>query len=241
MTTSSIRQAIRAGTTLRGVHMTYPAPRIIEALAGLGLDFVYLDGEHGAFTAAEIEQHCVVADRRGITPIARVPDGARPTILRFLDRGVRGIIVPHVESAAAARQAVAGTYFAPLGERSYGGGFPANYRDKAGLPQFLQDCNDAVTLSVMIELREGLAAIDEIAAVDGVDYLSFGMMDLAQALGHPGRPDDPAVAAAVADASARIRAAGKPVREDFMRFAWIDDILFAGGKARLGQAGDPTR
>jgi 2-keto-3-deoxy-L-rhamnonate aldolase RhmA len=240
MTANSIRQAIRAGGTVRGVHLTYPAPRAIEALAGLGLDFVYLDGEHGAFTPGEIEQHCVVADRRGITPIARVPDNSRGTILRFLDRGVRGIIVPHVESVDEARRAVAATYFAPLGERSYGGAFPANYRDRAELPQFLQDCNAVVTLSLMIESRPGLAAAHELAAVDGVDYLSFGMMDLAQSLGRAGRPDHPEVAAAVADASARIRAAGKPVREDFMRFAWIDDILFAGGKARLGLPTDPA-
>jgi 2-keto-3-deoxy-L-rhamnonate aldolase RhmA len=92
----------------------------------------------------------------------------------------------------------------------------------------------------MIESRPGLAAAHELAAVDGVDYLSFGMMDLAQSLGRAGRPDHPEVAAAVADASARIRAADKPVREDFMRFAWIDDILFAGGKARLGLPTDPA-
>ena len=241
MTTSIIREAIRSRKMLRGVHMTYPAPRIIRALGGLGLDFVYLDGEHGAFTTAELEQHCIVAEGYGITPIARVPDGSRATITRFLDRGVRGIIVPHVESALQARRAVEAAYFAPQGDRSYGGAFPANTRDKAGLPQFLADCNDAVTLSVMIELRAGLDAIDEIAAVDGVDYLNFGMMDFAQALGHPGRPDHPEVLAAVERGSARIRAAGKPVREDFMRFAWVDDMLFEGAKAKLGLAGSgPT-
>jgi 4-hydroxy-2-oxoheptanedioate aldolase len=67
-----------------------------------------------------------------------------------------------------------------------------------------------------------------------VDYLSFGRMDLAQSLGRPGNPAHPDVEAAIAGAARRIRAAGKPVREDFMTFAWINDLLVAGAKSLLG-------
>ncbi len=231
--TSSIRKAIRTGRTLRGAHMIYPAPRIVEVLAALDLDFIYLDGEHGCFSPADLAQHAFMLQKLGITPIARVSNNSRATITHFLDRGVRGIVVPHVESVEDAKRAVEATYFAPRGDRSYGGAFPAE-RDKSELEAFLGECNEAVTLSVMIESRAGIEAVDEIAAIDGIDYLSFGMMDVAQQLGHPGRPDHPAVQEVVADASARIRAAGKPVREDFMRFAWIDDIVLTGAKALLG-------
>jgi 4-hydroxy-2-oxoheptanedioate aldolase len=67
-----------------------------------------------------------------------------------------------------------------------------------------------------------------------VDYLSFGLLDLAQSLGHPGNPEHADVKHAAADASARIRAAGKPVREDFMKFVWINDVLMAGARQLLG-------
>lgn len=231
--TSGIRRAIREGGTVRGLHLGFPAPRIVQVLASLKLDFLYLDGEHGCFTGAELAQHAALAESLGMTPIARVPENSRAVITHFLDRGVRGIIVPHVESVDDARRAVEATYFAPLGDRSYGGAFPYG-RDKSELSAFLGECNAKVTLSLMIESRAGLDAAEAIAAVEGVDYLSFGLMDVAQQLGHPGRPDHPAVRAALEAAAARIRAVGKPLREDFMRFAWIDDLVHAGGLATIG-------
>jgi 4-hydroxy-2-oxoheptanedioate aldolase len=85
----------------------------------------------------------------------------------------------------------------------------------------------------MIESRQGLEAAGEIAALPGVDYLSFGMMDLSQSLGFAGQPDHPEVTAAVAEAAGRIRAAGKPVREDFMNFAWINEVLVVGARQLL--------
>jgi 4-hydroxy-2-oxoheptanedioate aldolase len=60
--------------------------------------------------------------------------------------------------------------------------------------------------------------------------MSFGMMDLAQSLGHPGNPNHPEVVAAVEAASRRIRAAGKPVREDFIKVGWINDIIARGAR-----------
>ena len=85
----------------------------------------------------------------------------------------------------------------------------------------------------MIESQAGLDIAGELAALPGVDYMSFGMLDLAQSLGHPGNPDDGAVKAAVVDASGRIRAAGKRVREDFMKFVWINDVLLTGARRLL--------
>ena len=93
--------------------------------------------------------------------------------------------------------------------------------------------NAATSLCLMIENRAGIAAAHDLAAVDGVDYLSFGLMDLAQSLGRSGNPAHPEVKQAVADASARINAAGKWVREDFMNFAWINDIVLTGAKTLL--------
>jgi 2-keto-3-deoxy-L-rhamnonate aldolase RhmA len=228
---NAVKRAARSGDHVRGVHLTFPAPTVIEVLASQ-LDFIYLDGEHGGFDARDLEVACLAAELRGLTTIARVPDRSSATILRFLDRGVQGIIVPHIETVAQAQEAVASTYYAPLGERSFGGNRPyfLAIEDK---PAHMQRCNANTSLCLMIESRAGIEAAHELAAVEGVDYLSFGLMDLAQSMGHSGNPAHPEVKEAAADARARIQAAGKRVREDFMNFAWINEIVLAGAKQLL--------
>lgn len=224
-----IKEAIQAGRKARGIHMTFAQPAAIEVLAPFNLDFVYIDGEHGCFDWRDIETACIVAERHAITPIARVPDPTAPTITRFLDRGVTGLVVPHIDLLADAAAVVEAAFYAPVGNRSFGGGRPffgAGIKDLAG-------ANAALSLGIMVESRGALADAAAIAALPAVDYLSFGMNDLAQSLGHAGEPTHPDVQAAVADASARIRAAGKPVREDCMTYAWINDILTAGARVLL--------
>ena len=117
---NAVKEAAAARTRIRGVHLTFAAPAVIEVLAAVDLQFVYIDGEHGSFDWRDIETGCLAAERHGLTTIARVPDASPATISRFLDRGIRGIVAPHVESLAAARKVIDSTYFAPLGARSFG-------------------------------------------------------------------------------------------------------------------------
>lgn len=228
---NAVKEAAKNGHCIRGVHMTFAAPSIIELL-GPDLDFVYIDGEHGCFELRDIEAACIAAERHGVTAIARVPGKSSDTITRFLDRGVQGVVVPHVETVEQAKEAVACVYFAPLGERSFGGGRP-QFLPIENKPAHMAACNRATSLCLMIESRTGIEAAGTLAAVPGVDYLSFGMMDLAQSFGHPGNPEHAEVREAVARASDAIHAAGKKVREDFMQFGWINDILRAGTKQLL--------
>jgi 2-keto-3-deoxy-L-rhamnonate aldolase RhmA len=236
MTGNAVKAAAASGQIVRGIHLTFAAPTIIEILSVARFDFVYLDGEHGTFDWRDIEIGCITAERHGMTPIARVPDRTAGTITRFLDRGVLGIVAPHVETVDDAKEAIDATYFAPLGERSFGGGRPffLAIDDK---PAHIAERNRTVSLCLMIESQAGLDNAHKLAALDGVDYISFGMMDLAQSLGHAGNPTHPDVKRAVQEASERVRKAGKRIREDFMNFAWISDILLAGAKQLLDGGG----
>ena len=74
---------------------------------------------------------CIAAERHGLTPIARIPDPSSATITRFLDRGVRGIVVPHVESLDDARKVINAACFAPAGARSFGAGRPEYWENAA--------------------------------------------------------------------------------------------------------------
>ena len=228
---NAVKDAARSGSRVRGVHMTFAAPSIIELL-GAQVDFVYIDGEHGCFDTRDIEAACIAAERHGLTVIARVPDRSPGTVTRFLDRGVTGIVTPHIETVEQAIECLAVAYYAPLGDRSFGGGRPA-YLDIPDKPAFIRECNERVSLCLMIESGRGIEAAGALAALEGVDYLSFGMMDLSQSLGHPGDPAHPEVKAAVQKATDAIHAAGKRVREDFMQFAWINEIVQAGAKQLL--------
>ena len=227
-----VKEAARSGGKVRGLFMAFAAPNVIELLAG-EVDFVFLDGEHGAFSPRELETACMIGERCGLTVIARVPDGSARTITHFLDRGVLGILVPHVDTAAQARAAVNAAYFAPLGQRSFGGSRPA-YQEIDDKPQHLLDCNASTSVGLLVETGVGLAAVEEMAAIDGIDYLSFGPNDLAQDLGYPGRPDHPDVLRAMAEGSQRIRAAGKRVPDDFMKGVWINEVMLKGIRQLLG-------
>jgi 2-keto-3-deoxy-L-rhamnonate aldolase RhmA len=99
----------------------------------------------------------------------------------------------------------------------------------------MEACNRTVSVGIMIESRAGLAAAADIASLDGVDYLNFGMLDLAQSLGHPGDAAHPDVRAAVDTCIEAIHRAGKRVREDFMNFAWINDVLMTGVRRLLDE------
>ena len=226
--TNAVKQAAATGEKIRGVHFTFAAPTAIEVLAYADLQFIYIDGEHGCFDWRDIEVACITAERYGMTLIARVPDISRSTITRFLDRGVRGIVAPHIETIEQALQVVDATYFAPLGNRSFGAGRPEYGQRIGSRPEYMHACNNAVSVCLMIESKAGLDIAGDLAMVAGVDYLSFGMLDLAQSLGQVGNSDHPDVRAGAADATARIHRAGGRVREDFMHFAWINDILAAG-------------
>ena len=132
------------------------------------------------------------------------------SIARFLDRGVRGIVAPHIESLDDARQVIHYAYFSPLGSRSFGAGRPEYGQRIESRPAYMQACNAMLSLCLMIESKAGLDIAGELAALPGVDYMSFGMLDLAQSLGHPGDPGHGDVKAAVAAASRRIRPTWRP-------------------------------
>ena len=176
---NSVKEAAASGEWIRGIHLTFPATAVIEVLASERLNFVYVDGEHGCFDWRDIELMCITAERHGLTPIARIPDPSSATITRFLDRGVRGIVVPHVESVEDAKRVVDAAYFAPLGTRSFGAGRPEYWENGADRATYMTACNGVLSVCMMIETTAALEAADRIARVHGVDYLSFGLLDLA--------------------------------------------------------------
>jgi len=121
MRKNKVKRKIMAGERVYGCFFRFPSLQIVEMMGILGFDYIFIDGEHGAFNLYEIEQMCIAADGLGLNPIARVPNIHPSTILRFLDRGVMGIIGPHISTKAEAEAMVKACKFPPNGIRSFAG------------------------------------------------------------------------------------------------------------------------
>jgi 2-keto-3-deoxy-L-rhamnonate aldolase RhmA len=155
-------------------------PAIAEIMAWRGFGILVVDGEHSSLGPSRIEELIRVAESAGARALVRVP-AIGPAIAHALDAGADGIIVPRVGSAPQAREAVAAARYPPVGARGAGIGRASRYgQELAGL---LKRANDEVLLVVQVETREGLRAVGEIAAVDGVDVLFVGPGDLSVSLG----------------------------------------------------------
>lgn len=192
-----------------GCWLDLPSPEAAEIAALAGADFGLVDLEHGAISIETALRMIASLRGAGSVPLARPPEATDAWAKRLLDAGARGLIMPMIESAAAAAACAAMVRYPPLGRRGAAASVVAASRwgSAAG---YVADWNAACFLAVQIESPTAAAAAAEIAAVDGVDMLFFGPNDYAYAAGLDG-PDDPAVWTALEGLVATARAAGKLV------------------------------
>ncbi len=182
----------------------------IEVMLRSGCDGVVLDWQHGPADAGAIAEGIQTAFACGKGALVRVGLADVTEAARFLDWGAAGVIVPMINSAAEAQRLVRDLKYAPLGERSYG---PIRAAGMAGMsaPEYFAKANAHTLIFVMIETRAGLAALDEILGIEGIDGVLVGPSDLCIALTH-GAVVDPlhkAVDAALDTVLAGARKAGK--------------------------------
>ena len=148
-----VKAAMRAGRKAYGYNLSFPSPWVIDILGKLDFDFVFIDGEHGPFGLDQLEDLCRSAERHNVTPIARGPDIGSSTILRYLDRGIMGILGPHIATEADARQLARACYFGPLGERSFGANRGTDYNagitDKAA---YYREANEQMLVCALLEM-----------------------------------------------------------------------------------------
>ncbi len=205
-----MKDKIARGEPALGVSLMFPSPQTVEMLGHAGFDWVLLDCEHGSIGLGDLELMAMAADAAGITAIARPRSNAAADIQAVMDRGVKGVQVPHVITRGDAERAVGAVKFGPEGQRGLAAGTrPDRWGLGAKMPDFVQQANAVSLVCVQIEDAEALANVDEILTVPGIDVFFVGPSDLSQSLGYPGNPKAPPVAEAIAATLAKIRAAGK--------------------------------
>ena len=127
MRTNTTKAKLNEGEVVFGAIITRYAPDMVEIFGALGYDFVMIDCEHGPADLDQVEHMVRAAESFGITPIARVPDHHEQTILRYLDRGLQGVIVPHVNTGEQAAAVARAARYYPDGYRGMGGGRAQDY------------------------------------------------------------------------------------------------------------------
>jgi 2-keto-3-deoxy-L-rhamnonate aldolase RhmA len=177
--------------------------------AATGFDWLFIDMEHGAMSVDDAAQISMAALGQGCTPIVRCCKDALFEGTRCLDNGAMGVVVPHVDTVAEAKQVVEAFRFPPLGMRSWGGP-PILYGFQAPDAATAQrESNEQVLIACMVETEESVANADAIAAIPGVDVLMFGTSDLTATMGIPGQIGHPRVRAAYASVAAACARHGK--------------------------------
>lgn len=192
---NKVKQRLAAGETILSSSVRLPEPGLCELLGYAGFDFVLIDGEHGAVGWGDVDrmtQGCFAGDTVPVVRVLKNDDAE--TIMRTLDLGVQGILIPHCRTADDARRLQQAALYPPRGNRGYGPGRGAKWGGIAG-DDYFEPTNDSLFLLALIEDPEGVDNVDEIAAT-GLDCLWVGTGDLAMAYGVPGQREHPQVQAA---------------------------------------------
>jgi 2-keto-3-deoxy-L-rhamnonate aldolase RhmA len=178
---SKLKQRLRAGETTFGAWITVPHPMIAEIMAGAGFDWVLIDTEHGGFSNEGLQTCLVAFNGSPSVPMVRVAWNDAVLIKQVLDMGADGILVPMVSSPAEARAAVAACKYPPEGSRGFGPRRASDYGRKTDA--YVAQANASVIVILQIEHVNGVAQIDGILDVPGIDVICLGPTDLSGSAG----------------------------------------------------------
>lgn len=204
-----LKGCLRAGQRLFGGFLNAASPVTAEVMALSGFDCLLIDREHGPGDLPSAQGQITAIRSAECGVLMRVPVNDPVELKRALDLGLDGVMVPAVSSVAEARAAAAACRYPPAGVRGVAPGIVRASGYGTDLAAYMASCEREFLLMCQIETREGLEAVEDIAAVDGVDMLFVGPYDLSANLGHLGRPDHPAIEAAMARVEAAAQKAGK--------------------------------
>lgn len=201
------KQKLLRGEPQFGLFAMSLTAQTADALASSGFDFLMFDAEHTPTSLPTLYTQMLALASSPTRCLVRMPGPDPVPFKPVLDMGIDTVMVPNIRTAAEAEQAVRAVHYPPRGIRGVGGSVRAtNFGRDAG---YYARAADDVCLLLQIESGEGLDNIEAIAAVDGVDGLFIGPVDLATDLGHLAQPTHPAVVRASLEGVRRIRAAGK--------------------------------
>lgn len=201
------KDRLKAGDRQWGLWMSLASPVAADAVSRLGYDWLLCDTEHAPLEVTGALSVLQAADSR-TEVIVRPAANDRTLIKRHLDQGAKTLLIPFVETADEAREAVRSCLYPPHGVRGVAGGMRAS--GFGTRPGYHLNAADETCVIVQVETGAALESLEEIAGVDGIDAVFIGPSDLAASLGHLSNPGHETVQAALAEAVQRLHRVGKP-------------------------------
>lgn len=205
--TTSFGARLRSGRPLIGTIVTLPTAEVAEALSMCGLDWLFIDMEHGPLDILTAQG--LVRASSGCLSLVRIPENSDMWIRKVLDTGCDGVIVPLVSSAEDARRAVAAAKYPPQGTRSVG--IARAHAYGLEFAEYVARANDETGVIVQVEHVAAVDVLDEILQVEGIDGILIGPYDLSGSLNRLGYVDHPEVQGTIAEIRNRCRERGMPV------------------------------
>lgn len=177
-----VRRRMLARELLGGAWLSLGSSIAAEIAAGAGFDWLLFDLEHGTAEYSDLLHQLQAIQAYPVAGIVRVPAIDASVFKRVLDLGAHGLMIPHVSTVEEARRCVSLARIPPLGLRgaaqtTRASGYGAHYE------QYIREANDSIIVAAQIESRAGVAAAEDIAAIDGIDALFVGPTDLSVDLG----------------------------------------------------------
>lgn len=186
-----VKRILAGNGSAYGMFAVLGEPALVEMIGYAGLDFVVIDTEHSGNTMEQVGNMVRAAEVAGTTPIVRVTANSPDLILRALDSGAGGVLVPQVNTAKEAVAAVLAARYAPEGERGIAGVVRAARYGFIPMPDYIAGANRENLVITQVEHVEAVKNLDAILAVEGIDGVFIGPTDLSQSMGITGQFNDP--------------------------------------------------
>ena len=192
------KQLLQEGKAVLGCGLgQFRSPEIPQLYAAAGLDWTFIDTEHGCFDLETVQDLVRTSLLTTLTPIVRVGDLQYSLVARALDMGAEGIIFPRVESPELLARAISWTKFPRQGVRGFGLGSPQVGYKNHTFQEIIDHLNENVLVVLQIETQTALTRCDELLSTPGVDIVMVGPADLSISLGVPGQFDHPKMIEAI--------------------------------------------
>lgn len=206
---NTLKTRLKQRELLHGMFVMIPSPAVAEMIGYAGFDYAILDTEHGASGTEALENQVRAAEASGMPALVRTVGQTPGEILRALETGATGVLVPHVTTADQAAAIAAAAHYPPHGIRGLATTARAGRHGLTTAGAHLDQAKESTCVLVQIEDAAALPNVPTIARTPGVDAVFIGPADLAISLGFPGRPDHPTVAAAIRKIQEQVREAGQ--------------------------------
>src|SRR5690242_5405381 len=173
-----VKKALKEGQLQLGCSFAQlRSPAVATILGKAGLNWCYLDAEHGGMNLETVQDICRAATAAGMAPIMRVADIQYDLVARSLDAGAMGILLPRIESPEILARAISWAFFPPVGVRGFGLTAHNVDYEPVSMAQIVQHQNENTMMVFQIETKTALERREELVSVPGVDAVMIGPAD----------------------------------------------------------------